>query len=105
MNCWHRDSPVRKAIYAEAVAKAQKSRPDLFPSKAMLLSGDVLAFGDKKHPGAPWLKMTIADHLAASQRHYLQWQTGDTVDSESGKSHLAHALVRLAMAVELEATS
>lgn len=83
----------------------QKSRPDLFMPRAHLLAGDVLAFGDKKHPGAPWLKMSIADHLAASQRHYLQWQTGDTADSESGQSHLVHALVRLAMAVELEATS
>lgn len=97
---WHSSSPVRQAIYEEAVAAARKSRPDLFPKNALLLAGDVLAFGETKHPGQPWKTMTVDEHIAATWRHLLQ---AGTKDSESGLSHLRHALVRLAMAVELEA--
>lgn len=80
-----------------------KSRPDLFPSKALLLAGDVLAFGETKHPDEKWKSMSVRDHLGAAFRHVLRWQTGETLDSESASSHLTHALVRIAMAVELEA--
>lgn len=102
---WHRDSPVRRALYEEAVREARKSRPDLFPAKALLLAGDVLAFGETKHPDEKWKSMSVKDHLGAAYRHVLRWQTGETLDSESGSSHLTHALVRIAMAVELEAKS
>lgn len=82
-----------------------KSRPDLFPSKALLLAGDVLAFGETKHPDEKWKSMSVRDHLGAAYRHVLRWQTGETKDSETGLSHLVHSMVRLAMAAELEAKS
>ena len=81
---------------------AAKSRPDLFPPKALLLAGDVLAFGDTKHPDEKWKTMSVEDHLGAAYRHVLRWQSGETLDSETSKSHLVHALVRLAMAGEQE---
>lgn len=80
-----------------------KSRPDLFPAKALLLAGDVLAFGETKHPDSKWLSMSVAEHIGASLRHLLKWQSGEKLDSETSRSHLAHSMVRLAMAVELEA--
>lgn len=78
-----------------------KSRPDLFPARALALAGEVLAFGETKHPGQPWRHMDVSDHLAAVLRHYCEHQSGVPLDAESGKSHLVHALVRLAMAVDL----
>jgi hypothetical protein len=77
-----------------------KSRPDLFPPRALALAGEVLAFGESKHPDEKWKSMSSAEHLAAAMRHYLKHQAGNTQDAESNKPHLAHALVRLAMALE-----
>lgn len=78
-----------------------KSRPDLFPPRALALAGEVLAFGDTKHPDEKWRKMSVSDHLGASLRHYCEYQAGNTQDAETKKSHLAHMLVRVAMALEV----
>lgn len=76
-----------------------KSRPDLFPANVLLGIGEVLAFGETKHPGQPWKKMTSEEHMAAAQRHVLSWLAGDTHDNETGKDHRLHALCRLAFAI------
>lgn len=80
-----------------------KSRPDLFPASVLLGIGDVLAFGEGKHPGQPWRKMTVEDHMAAAQRHCLTWLSGDTKDAETGLDHRLHAICRLAFAVAVDA--
>lgn len=77
-----------------------KSRPDLFPPKALQLAGQVLAFGEVKHPDEKWKGMTSVDHIGACWRHMLEHQAGNTYDSESGELHLAHAFVRLGMALD-----
>lgn len=79
-----------------------KSRPDLFPASVLLGIGDVLSFGETKHPGQPWKRMSSEDHMAAAQRHVLEWLSGNTTDSETGKDHRLHAICRLAFAVAIE---
>jgi hypothetical protein len=74
-----------------------KSRPDLLPSEAVLSAGRVLAFGLEKHPDELWKTLSVEDHVAASLRHIYQHQNGP--DPETGESHLAHALCRLAFAI------
>lgn len=80
-----------------------KSMPALFPPKALALAGEVLAFGETKHPDEKWKTMTSKDHLNASMRHLLEHLAGNQMDSESGRLHLTHSLVRLAMALERHA--
>jgi hypothetical protein len=75
----------------------RKSRPDLLPSEAVLAAGRVLAFGLEKHPDELWKTLSVEDHVAASLRHIYQHQSG--TDPETGESHLAHALCRLAFAI------
>lgn len=78
----------------------QKSRPDLFPPRALQLAGEVLAFGETKHPSQPWMRMSSEEHIAASMRHLLEHLSGNSKDSESLKLHLTHSFVRLGMALE-----
>lgn len=97
-----------KVVYMSAEEEAawlsqprpKKSRPDLFPPRALALAGEVLAFGETKHPDEKWKSMSSSEHLAAVMRHYLEHQAGNTRDAETNKPHLAHALVRMAMALE-----
>lgn len=77
-----------------------KGRPDLMPPRALQVAGQVLAFGEEKHPDEKWRRMSSAEHIGACWRHMLEHQAGNTYDSESGELHLAHAFVRLGMALD-----
>lgn len=79
---------------------APKGRPDLMPPRALQIAGQVLAFGEEKHPDEKWRRMNSAEHIGACWRHMLEHQSGNVYDSESGELHLAHAFVRLGMALE-----
>lgn len=56
----------------------------------------VMGYGAKKYApnnwrkGGPW-----CEHLASAQRHILAFQCGETMDPESGRHHLAHAICSL----------
>ncbi len=79
-----------------------KNRLDLLPAKAVKEVGEVLTFGETKHPGGPWKEMRPnEDHVAAALRHIMEHLDGTTHDFESGRLHLAHAAARLLFAVEL----
>lgn len=79
-----------------------KNRLDLLPPKAVKEVGEVLTFGETKHPGQPWKQMQPnEDHVAAALRHIMEHLDGTTLDSESGRLHLAHAAARLLFAVQL----
>lgn len=77
--------------------EVRKSRPDLLPSEAVLAAGRVLAFGLEKHPDELWKTLSVAEHCAAALRHIYEHQNGP--DTETGESHLAHALCRIAFAI------
>jgi len=100
--CVH-GTPHRYSPYCEGCMyppETLKSRPDLFPPRALQLAGEVLAFGETKHPDEKWKRMTADDHIAASLRHLLEHLAGNLNDSESTKLHLTHSFVRLGMALE-----
>lgn len=63
---------------------------------------DVLDFGDKKHGRADWKNnpQRWSVHIRAIFRHLVRWWLY-RVD-ESGKSHLAHALSRGVILLQME---
>ena len=54
----------------------------------------VLMFGAKKYAPDNWKKVPDAErrYYNAAMRHLTSWQKGEKLDSETGLSHLAHAL-------------
>lgn len=64
----------------------------------------VFEFGARKYGrdnfmgGMNWLRLS-----AAALRHIMQWVSGESKDSESGESHLAHACCCMLMLLTYEA--
>jgi hypothetical protein len=73
-----------------------KLRVDLLPSEAMFEVAKVLTFGAQKYGehnwrgGIEWSRV-----YAATQRHLMKWNSGETYDEETGISHLAHACANI----------
>jgi hypothetical protein len=69
-----------------------KPRWDLIPPDAMLEVVKVFSEGAKKYEDRNWEKgMKWNKHFAAMQRHLWKWESGISLDEESGLNHLAHA--------------
>jgi len=70
-----------------------KERYDLVPFAALREVTRVLGFGARKYGDENWRKVERARgrYLAATFRHVIAWQQGETNDAESGLHHLAHA--------------
>jgi len=66
----------------------------LLPSKALEATVDVLTFGAQKYERDNWKKVPDSKrrYFDALQRHMWAWKNGETLDPESGKHHLAHAM-------------
>ncbi len=80
-----------------------KPRMDLLPFDALLDVADVLDYGAKKYAARNWEKGMLWGRMSgAALRHLGRWMTGENVDPESGRHHLAHfaccALMLLALA-------
>ena len=86
--------------------KYDSGKPDwsLLPFKAVSETVDVLTFGDNKYGPENWRLVHNAKkrYLAAAFRHIVAYATGEKKDSESGLSHLSHALCCLLFILELE---
>ncbi|AWD90274.1 hypothetical protein [Dickeya phage Amaethon] len=79
-----------------------KLRYDLIPPSALFSLADVLTFGARKYKPHNWLNCKDPErYLAALYRHLEAWRAGEELDSDSGKSHLAHALTNIAFLIEL----
>lgn len=80
-----------------------KNRLELVPPSTILALGEVLTFGAKKYEPWGWRKVDQANqrYYAAALRHLLAWRTGETLDPESGLTHLAHALCNISFLYEL----
>lgn len=52
---------------------------------------DVLAEGAKKYAPENWKYVNREDYIDAMFRHLTKWASGEKIDPEFGKSHLAHA--------------
>ena len=71
----------------------QKPQWSLVPSAAMEEIVDVLTYGANKYSPDNWKYVDNHDtrYFNAAMRHLWAWRQGEKDDSESHKSHLAHA--------------
>ena len=83
----------------------EKPRYDLVPAKALADVVDVLTYGAQKYEPDNWLYVPEWErrYFAAAQRHIWAWKQGESVDSETGINHLAHAICCLMFMIEREA--
>lgn len=77
---------------------------DLISPAMVMEVGRVLTFGAQKYDAHNWRKgITYSRLIAAALRHIFKWLAGRDQDSESGLSHLAHAVCCLMMIIEFQA--
>jgi len=84
-----------------------KARVDLLVDgcpKALMAISDVLTHGAKKYDDHNWKVVPNGPqrYKAAMMRHILAHASGESVDSETGISHLAHAACCVMFMLELE---
>lgn len=76
--------------------KYDKDKPkwSLLPFKALAEVVDVLTYGARKYAPDNWKKVPDARtrYVDASFRHFIAYINGEKNDSETGLSHLAHAI-------------
>ena len=105
MTMAHPDAPL--SLKPEG-KKYDSGKPDwsLLPFKAVSETVEVLTFGANKYGPDNWRIVPNAKkrYLAAAFRHIVAYATGEKKDSESGLSHLSHALCCLMFILELEKT-
>lgn len=78
-----------------------KPRFDLIPPRPLVEIAEVFAFGAEKYGERNWEAGFKWGRLVrALLGHILAWWMGEENDSESGKSHLAHAGCCLLMLME-----
>jgi len=69
---------------------------DLIPAQGMRLLAEVLTYGAKKYGADNWQKGIEHSRLfAACLRHLYAYKSGESIDPESGLSHLGHALCNI----------
>lgn len=82
--------------------KNDAGKPDLtLVSKELMISlARVREFGNKKYEKNNWKKgFNVTRSLAAALRHIFSFLSGETLDPESGLSHLGHAVASIEHAI------
>jgi dATP/dGTP diphosphohydrolase len=75
-----------------------KPRVSLIPKAALLGMARALSYGEKKYGTHNFRNGLSYSRLAdACMRHLSSWMEGETLDPESGLSHMDHAIASLAM--------
>jgi hypothetical protein len=80
-----------------------KIRLDLLPIRPMKDVAEVLTIGADKYGANSWREgemIAWSRCYAAAQRHLMQFWSGEDLDQETGKSHLAHAACNLLFMIE-----
>lgn len=96
------------APVVRAYRETPKPRPDLIPAEALLDAGACLADRTDRDLGTlPWfdrapLEETVPKYRASLSRHVLAYYADEGTDPESGRPHLAHAIVNAAILYRLE---
>ena len=73
-----------------------KPRMDLLIPEFLLDMGTVLGHGAEKYGDNNWQECNDPQrYYAAALRHLLRWGAGESLDLETGISHLIHAAVNL----------
>ena len=82
-----------------------KPRMELLSPLALREIAKVLTFGAIKYDEWNWAKgLDSMRLLGATLRHLALWQQGETIDPESGLSHLSHAACNLMFMLHLAET-
>jgi hypothetical protein len=78
----------------------------LLPFDALEEVVEVLEGGEKKYARDNWKKVTNgqARYIKGAFRHLIAYQNGEKIDSDFGKSHLAHAICCLLFALWFDKT-
>ncbi len=80
----------------------EKPRLDLIPAEAINAMGRAFTYGAKKYAPDNWRKCPDPRrYMAATLRHLVAHNGGETHDAESGLAHLDHAVASLAMLIGL----
>lgn len=80
-----------------------KLRYDLVPPEALEAVTEILTLGAQKYRDRNWeTGMRWGRPFAAAMRHLWAWWRGESVDPETGKSHLAHAACNLFFLIAFE---
>jgi len=79
-----------------------RRRLDLIPWSAIREASHILDMGAVKHGIGTWRTIEPEKHLDCAISHIGYWLDGTKIDKESGRSHLAHALIRIIFAYALE---
>lgn len=75
----------------------------LVPKSLIWGVGEILTFGAKKYGEHNWRAGLLWSRpYNAALRHLTAWWDGESLDKESGKSHLLHAATELAFLIEYE---
>lgn len=81
-----------------------KARMSLLSAGALKQMAEVMRFGEIKYDSHNWRKGFDWSRLSdAALRHLYAWLDGESIDPESGQSHLSHAAVNLMFLLEHEA--
>lgn len=80
---------------------ADKIRFDLIPPIATEALAAVLTYGAKKYKPNNWRSVDPERYVAAFERHWHAFISGELFDKESGLPHLAHCMTNLAFLLEL----
>lgn len=87
--------------------KHDQEKPDLslLSSIAIIEVSKVMTFGKKKYTANNWRGGIVWTRLlAAALRHIFAFLGGESLDPESGVSHIAHAICCLMMLLEFQQT-
>lgn len=84
----------------------EKPDMDLLSPIALEKIAQVMTFGKKKYGANNWRGgIAFSRLLAAVMRHINAYRKGESIDPETGLSHLAHASCGLMMLLEFEETT
>lgn len=78
-----------------------KLRFDLIPAIATEGLAAVLTYGAKKYKPNNWRSVDPQRYVAAFERHWHAYISGELLDKESGLPHLAHCMTNLSFLLEL----
>jgi hypothetical protein len=78
-----------------------KIRMSLIPPSLMIEVGKCITFGADKYSDYGWKDVDDSLYKDALLRHLTAWlENRDSVDSETGYSHLSHAACNIAILIE-----
>jgi hypothetical protein len=81
-----------------------KPQYSLLPPDALRQTVEVLTYGATKYAPDNWRYVPDATrrYFDAAQRHLWAWKAGEATDSETGASHLAHAICCIMFLLEVK---